>query len=75
MRGEQEIKEVYLNVTLNGKDKPEFGIVKYYFLLNGHLMCIESLLERDFDYKNIINTTNTKTAFDMVISIKETTNQ
>ena len=74
MRGEQEIKEVYLNVTLNRKDKPEFGIVKYYFLLNGHLMCIESLLERDFDYKNIVNTLNTKTAFDMVISIKETTN-
>lgn len=72
MRGEQEIKQIFLNVILPEKNTVEFGIVKYYFLLNGNMVSIESLLEQNLDYKsNLDDSVNNKVAFDMVISVKE----
>ena len=68
------IYEVFLNVVLDDKKKPEFGIVKYYFILNNHIVSIESLLERDLDYNNediLLNSENRYIAFNIVNSLKE----
>jgi len=64
------------------KDNKLIGIKEYnkeniLIILLLIIFCVWGLLLliRYFDYKNINNTLNSKTAFDMVISIKETTNQ
>lgn len=70
------VYEAYLNVTLDNKTKPEFGIVKDYFILNGDLVSIESLLEKDIDYTSVDRLEKSKNrliSYNIVNSIKENT--
>ena len=51
-----------------------FRIVRYYFVLNGNMVCVETVLKDDTninDINSVQNDINNATAFNIVFSIKE----